>query len=429
MKYTTKIILIFVLLVFSFLTGFTYSDLRHAQGTHDLVANLEGVPARLSTALSLTTIDASAGLSPVDTYWSVYSYLDSKYYAFPGQGKLPDSKKLTYAAIRGMMASLGDRYTRFMDPDEYKMMQEDSREDYMGIGALLRKKHGEVTIEEAFPGSPAIRVGLQKNDAIIKVDGKVVTNMELDDARKLIMGPRGTKVKLTIKREGKAQPFEVEVERDLVSPPVVEWHMEDTTNKVGYLKLSGFNENSDLQFDKAIGELESLGMKGLVLDLRNNPGGLLDSAVDIGSRFIENGNIVLIEQGGQINPLKVEQSKHNHEIYKLPIAVLINGNSASASEILAGAIRDHHVGTLVGTTSFGKGLVQSKIPLDDGSAVFITTARYLTPNKHDVNKEHIKPDIVVEPNDDSKVDNQLQKAVQVVQDHLRVSRTASNTKN
>lgn len=416
MKHTTRAILLAMILMFAFLTGFSYSDLQSAHGGNGVVASLVQVPGRLVAAVTTAVSDSGADLSPVETYGNVFGYLDSNYFK-----KKPDSTQLTYAAIRGMLASLGDKYTRFLDPEHYKQMQEENRGDFQGIGAQLEKKDGEVIVQKPLPNSPATKAGVKPGDAILKVDDKITHGMEIDDVVKRIRGERGTKVKLTLRRHGVAQPFDVSITRDVISTQVVEWKMADDKDKIGYISLAQFTEKSDEQFDEALNKLEAKGMKGFVLDLRSNPGGLLDVAVDIGSRLIPSGDIVLIQQNGRLNPLTVDVSKQNHKFY--PMAVLINGMSASASEILSGAIRDHKRGTIIGTESYGKGLVQTIITLEDGSAVSITTARYLTPNHRDVNKEKIQPDIVIKPTDEQLKNNddvQLKKGIEVVKEKLGV---------
>jgi len=220
----------------------------------------------------------------------------------------------------------------------------------------------------------------------------------------------------------------IPITRQVVQFQMVKSRMVDPKDKIGYVRLYQFNDKSDEQFDKALGELENQHMKGLIFDLRGNPGGLLNIAVEIGSRFIESGPVVIIqERGGQRNPLNVQPSKHNHKRY--PLVVMVDKGSASASEIVSGAIKDTGVGTLVGTTTFGKGLVQTVMPLQDGSAVLITTAKYRTPNGIDINKKGIAPDVKVEaadnfdPNDPS-TDIQLKKAVEVLKGKMGIATTA-----
>ncbi len=252
------------------------------------------------------------------------------------------------------------------------------------------------------------------------MDGKPIAGQDLDEVVRHIRGPRGTKVKLTLKRVDVAEPIQVELVRRVITSPIVEWKMEDESTKIGYIWLHQFNEKSDQMFDQALTDLESKGMRALVLDLRGNPGGLLDVAIEIGSRLIPDGDIVVIQdKGGRQSRYGVEPAKQNHRLY--PLVVLIDGSSASASEIIAGAIQDNKAGTIVGTDSFGKGKVQTIMNLPDGSAVVITTAKYYTPAMRDVDKMKIKPDVVVEPTDDdikNEVDSQLNKAVGILKTRL-----------
>lgn len=428
-RITTKIILICMLLMFSFVTGFTSRDLNMRRGPLGLVATIGQIPSQLASAFSASMADSGSGLSPVDTYWNVFSYLQSKYYTAPNYGKYPGDKELTYAAIRGMLGGLGDRYTRFLDPEAWKQMQDDNKGEFQGIGAKLDKKDGEVIIKEPIAKSPAFRAGLKPGDVIMRVNGQIIHGMDLDDVVKHIRGERGTKVTLTIKRKDVPEPFDVEMVRSDIESPIVEWRMEDQKDKIGYVMLAQFTEKSDRQIGTALGDLESQGMKGLILDLRNNPGGLLEVAIDIGSRFIKDGNIVIIKQGDGTEERRVRPSKYDQKLNGMPLVVLVNGGSASASEILSGAIRDHHVGTIMGTDSFGKGLVQTIIPLDNGGAVSITEAKYLTPNLHDVNKEKIHPEIVVEQSEDSvNNDVQLKRALEVVKSRFSAGQTAAEDK-
>jgi carboxyl-terminal processing protease len=404
-----------LILVFSFLTGFTYSDISSGAGMRGLIISANLLPNRMASALNSVVNRTTPELRPVETYSAVYSYLESNYY-----GKKPDGDQLTYFAIRGMLAALGDRYTRFMDPEEYKTMMQENRGDFQGIGAELDSKAGRIFIKRPLKNSPALRAGVKAGDVILKIDEEPVQGMEIEQVVKLIRGERGTKVKLTVEREGSAKPVVFEIVRDIIPFTIVEYKMADDSGKIGYIALKQFNEKADKQFDEALSDLESQGMQALVLDLRGNPGGLLDIAVDIASRFIKGGNVVIIKnKGGRTDALAVEPWMHKHKMR--PLAVLINGMSASASEILAGAIQDHKAGTIVGTNSFGKGLVQTIMALDGGSAVAITTAKYLTPGGRDVNKTKICPDIVIEPSEtDLKDENdvQLKKAIEVLKEKI-----------
>jgi carboxyl-terminal processing protease len=422
----THIVLIAVVLISSFLTGFTYRDLQAGSGIARMVAGLQVLPQVASTA-AIGAGNNGVNLPPVDTYSNVISYVGTHYY-----GEKPKPKQLTYAAIRGMMGSLGDRYTRFMDPTEHKEMSEENRGDFEGIGAELDTKDGRIFIRKVLPNSPALRAQLKAKDTILKVGDKLIQGMDITDVVKLIRGPGGTKVKLSIKREDTPEPFDVEITRDVIQFEIVESRMEDTVNKIGYIALHQFNEKSDDQVYAAMNDLDNQGAKAFVLDLRGNPGGLLDSAISIGSRFISNGDIVVIQnKGGHRSAVPVDDSKHNNPMH--PLAVLIDGNTASAAEIVSGAIQDNKAGVLIGKDSFGKGLVQTIIELDDGSAVAITTAKYLTPNGHEVTPtQKIKPDIAIEPTDDdvkNENDVQLKRAVQYLKERMGVGQTTADAKD
>lgn len=412
----SRYLFIIALIISSFLCGFTYKDLGRPGGMRAAVTALESLPATLVSTITANLGSNKTGLEPVETFASVFTYLDEKYY---GDSK-PDSTQLTYSAIRGMLGSLGDRYTRFLDPDEYKQMQQDNRGNFTGIGAELDVKDGRIFIVEPIPNSPAEKAGLKHGDIILKVNDQLIQGLDITKVVNMIRGDKGTQVRLTIKREEVAEPVEFTITRDVIPLTIVKWRMEDKVSKIGYIELRQFNENSDQQIDKALTELESQGMQGLILDLRRNPGGLLEVAVDIASRFVSKGNVVIIQnKGGRQVALPVDPSKHdNHRMY--PLVVLINEGTASASEIVAGAIQDHKAGVLVGTDSFGKGLVQTIVNVDN-CAVAITTAKYLTPSGRDVGKNKVHPDVVVEPTDEDRKnenDVQLKRAVQILQEKL-----------
>lgn len=411
----THLILLAVLLICSFSVGFSYRDIQAATGS-GVLTGLQVFPHRLAAAAGVSVAGVDSNLPPVDTYLSVINYVDSHYY-----GEKPKGKQLTYAAVRGIMGSLGDRYTRFMDPDEHKEMSEENRGDFEGIGAELDMKDGRIFIKKTIDNSPAQHALLKPKDIILKVNDKLVQGMDITDVVKLIRGPRGTKVKLSIKREDTPDPIDFAITRDVIPFVIVESRMEDTADKIGYVALRQFNEKSDQQIYSALSDLEGQGAKALILDLRGNPGGLLDSAISIGSRFINDGDIVIIQnKGGRRSAVPIDPTKHNTTLK--PLVVLLDHNTASAAEIVSGAIQDNKAGTLIGNDSFGKGLVQTIIDLDDGSAVAITTAKYLTPNGHEVTPtQKIKPDITVEPTDnDIKTENdvQLKRAVQYLKERI-----------
>lgn len=344
-------------------------------------------PVLLSRLFAPASAQAqSTNLNPTETYAEVLNIIRQNYYN-PAGGEKPDQTKLTFAAIDGMLSAIGDRYTEFWDPKEYKENMQETTGNFVGIGARLDlTKDKRVIIIEPIENSPAIRAGILPGDIITAVDGKAIFGQPLQKVIEQIRGPESTMVKITIERSGK--PVTYTLRRAVVHTPVVESRMEDKQGKIGYISLAMFNEQSDVQFDKALQKLETQGMKALVFDLRGNPGGLLNIAQDVASRFIENGPVVWVkERSGRMTALYVEQNKHRSKLSQgaYPVVVLINGSSASASEIVSGAIQDAGTGYLLGTKTYGKGLVQTIIPLADESAVKITTQHYYTRDKHDIN--------------------------------------------
>lgn len=422
MKRLQSIVIITVLLLAAFTIGFHVTDVR-ANGikADRWRASLELFPQRLET-LSGDTPDPSTRMLPlIETYSAVMERLKSDYYG----SKAVNERELTYDAVRGTLRALDDPFTRFMDPESYKKMAEENKGDFTGIGAQLdTNKNGEVYVKEPLPDTPALKAGIKANDVIVAVDDKPIKHLDIEEVVKMIRGKEGTKVKLTLARPGQAKPINKVIIRRLVHYRMIVHRMADPKAKIGYIRLYQFNEQSDEQLDKALTALEKQQMKGLVFDLRGNPGGLLNVAIDIGSRFLESGPVVIIqERGGQKAMLNVQDDKHNHRRY--PLAVLVDKQSASASEIVSGAIKDDKVGTLVGVTTFGKGRVQTILPLQDGSAVAITTAKYLTPQGTDIHKKGIEPDLKVEAAEDLDVtdpatDNQLKAALDVVKVKLGV---------
>lgn len=417
-KFRVDIIIPVIFLLFAaFVMGFVAQDVMASSGNmHKWVASLQLLPQRLESigVRSQEQADEAQPLPLIDTYSEVMNRLKSDYY-----GKSVNERELTYDAIRGMLTALGDPFTRFLDPDDYKKMREDNEGNFTGIGAQLdTNKKGDVIVKEPLPDTPAIHAGIKSNDVITAVNGKPIKGMDIDNVVKNIRGKAGTKVKLTIMRPGHTKPMDFIITRQIVQYQIVKSYMLDNKDKIGYIRLYQFTEKSDPQMDKALTDLEKQHMKGLVFDLRGNPGGLLTVAIDIGSRFIDSGPVVIIqERGGQKNPYYVEEDKHNHK--KVPFIVLVDKGSASASEIVSGAIKDNDAGLLVGTTTFGKGLVQTIMPLQDGSATAITTAKYLTPSGAYIHHKGIKPDIYVEATDnfdpnDPKTDVQLAKGVEAL---------------
>lgn len=310
---------------------------------------------------------------------------------------------------KGLMAGLGDVYTGYYTPEEYASFMESSNGTYSGIGAMLSQDYntGIITVVRAFEGSPAAEAGMQTDDILYKVEGEEVTGKDLSLVVADLKGIEGTEVTLSILRD--AEEIELTMERKNIQVPTVEYRME--TNEIGYIAISEFDDVTQEQFMNALEALEGQGMKDLIIDLRNNGGGLVDVTCAILDRLLPEGLIVYTEDKyGK----RQEQTSDAENYFAGKMAVLVNGNSASASEIFAGAIKDYGVGTLIGTQTFGKGIVQSLFPLEDGSAIKITVSRYYTPAGNNIHEVGITPDIVLEADKESEEDNQLQKAIEVL---------------
>ena len=305
-------------------------------------------------------------------------------------------KELIQGAIKGMLETL-DPHSAFMPPTAFKEMQEDTRGRFEGLGIEITVKEGILTVVSPIEDTPAFKAGILAGDQILKIEAEFTKNMTLMDAVKRLRGPKGTKVTITIMREGLTKPGEFTLTRDVI--PVRSVRHELLEKEYGYIRLSQFQEKTDEDFGKALKALEEEskgGLKGLILDMRNNPGGLLDQAVKVADRFIDTGVIVSVE--GRKEDAKTKFNAHSQgTMPPYPLVVLINGGSASGSEIVAGAIQDHGRGILLGTQTFGKASVQTIYPLKDGSALRLTTARYYTPSGRSIQAKGILPDIVVKP--------------------------------
>jgi len=304
-------------------------------------------------------------------------------------------RDLIYAGVKGMVESL-DPHSSFLTPEMYKDMQTETKGEFGGIGIEITIKDGFPTVITAIEDTPAYKAGLKTADQVVKIDAKPTKNMSLVDVVKLIRGQKGKTVTLTIMREGFNMPKDFQVRRDTITVKSVKYRMLD--DNYGYIRITQFQEKTGKDLDAAIKELQKSAkgeLKGILLDLRNNPGGLLDQAVDVSDSFISNGLITYIE--GRKPDEKVTFAAHNKKSdYQGPLVVLVNEGSASGSEIVAGALQDSRRAIIVGTKTFGKGSVQTIIPLSDGSAVRLTTAKYYTPAGRLIQADGINPDIVVE---------------------------------
>ena len=302
------------------------------------------------------------------------------------------SSKEAYEAIRGMLGSLDDPYTRFLDPREFKEMQIDTSGELSGVGIQLSldKETKNLVVVSPIEGSPASRAGVQPKDVIVAIDGKSTKGMSTEDAVKLIRGQAGTTVTLTLKR--KAQTLELPLTRERIELHAVDHQINTSADgvKVGYIRLKQFNATATKDMRQAVKDLEEKGAQGYVLDLRSNPGGLLMASVEIARQWLNEGTIVSTKTRDGIQDVK---RANGRALTTKPMVVLVNEGSASASEILSGALQDNNRAVLVGQKTFGKGLVQSVRGLSDGSGMTVTIAKYLTPSGRDIHKHGIDPDV------------------------------------
>jgi len=343
-------------------------------------------------------VPAPDDLRPLSTFWEARKELLKRFYR-----PIKDESKLTYGAIRGMLAACDDPYTRLMEPEEFAAFQEENEGNFEGIGAELDvrerqldngKKEQDVIIKSVIEDGPAEKRGLRPNDVIIGVDDKPVKGLRLDEVVDRIRGKGGTTVTLIIMREGEKDPLKIPIVRDRIVFPVVEYEMREGT--IAYVWLRQFTRPAAAKMRAALQELLKKGAKGIVLDLSSNGGGLLDTAVEIESLFFDGGPAAYILERGKEQPEMLEAAVGGLVPASIPMVCLTNGGSASASEILAGALQDRKRATLVGQNTFGKSKVQTIVQLGDNSAMLVTTALWLTPAKRDIGLEQAngKPGVV-----------------------------------
>lgn len=314
--------------------------------------------------------------------------LVQKYYVEP-----VDSKKLIYGSIKGMLSDL-DPHSSFMPPEMFKEMQVETQGSFGGLGIEITIRDGVLTVVSPIEDTPAFKAGVKAGDRILKINDELSKNMTLMEAVRKMRGPKGTKITISIMRQGLSELKEVEIVRDIIKIASVK--SKSLADGIGYIRLTQFQERTSADMIKKIDELKKDGpLKGLVLDLRNDPGGLLNQAVRVSDYFLKSGLIVYTD--GRLKNQNMKYYAHDDGTEgDYPIVVLVNGGSASASEIVAGALQDHKRAVIMGTPSFGKGSVQTIIPLDDGAAIRLTTALYYTPNGRSIQAKGIKPDIIVE---------------------------------
>ncbi|PIR97413.1 MAG: S41 family peptidase [Candidatus Doudnabacteria bacterium CG10_big_fil_rev_8_21_14_0_10_41_10] len=388
-----------VVVVGSFLGGYFFSRAGYA---------IETAPLRFT--------HLNRDQAPQDVNWQILwdtlQAIDKKFVDGP-----VDQQELLYGAVSGAVASLGDPYSVFMTPQKSQQFQEDLRGEFSGIGAEIGIRQERLMIVSPLDGSPAEKAGLRPLDVILAVDGESAINFSLDEAVGKIRGEKGSTVVLTVLSDGAEEAKDVAIVRDTIVVKSVELDIsEKDGNKIAVIKLRRFGEDTKKDLDKAVTDLLKENVKGIILDVRNNPGGFITSAIDVASNWVKDGEVVVSEQFG-------DGRKDGHRasgvprLSGIPTVVLINEGSASASEIVAGALRDHELATLIGKKSFGKGSVQELIDLPEGADLKITIAKWLTPDGFNINVEGIEPDIEVDltsENIDNFEDPQLDRAVEEV---------------
>lgn len=326
-------------------------------------------------------------------------------------------------SVRGMLAqALGDPYTRYMDQHAYESLMSDTSGVFGGIGIVIGIRDEQLTIISPIKGTPGERAGLRANDRIIRIGDRDTNYMTTDEAASLMRGEPGTEVTITIQRD--EESFDVTIVRDMISVNSIE-KVEMLEPGIGYIHLTNFSDRTYRELVEALDQLDAEGIEGLILDLRFNPGGTLSAALQVADEFVSSGDLLHLEDrdGNRSSFAAVKEGTRT----PIPMVVLINGSSASASEIVAGALRDHGLAVLVGTTTFGKGLVQSIVPLRDGGAISLTEQVYLTAGGHDINEVGIVPDYEIEISEEeelaiyfgeAEVDLQLEKAVEIIRSQI-----------
>lgn len=409
MNRALKTILVLLVVVFvgvaAFAGGVAVGNLIPGAQARSLVRGDPADPTASPARQTATPGDVQALFAP---FWEAWNIVHEQYVDQP-----VDDVKLMEGAIRGMMEALGDEHSTYMDPKTYDQANTDLSGEYEGIGAYVDTGGDYLTITSPIPGSPAEAAGLRPGDQIIAIDGEDMTGVDPEVARQRVLGPAGSIVRLTISREGEAQPLEFEVKRGKITIESVTGKMLE--GKIAYIQLTTFGDNTTNELKETLKDLMAQNPRGIILDLRYNGGGYLQTSVEVASQFLADG-VVLYEQygDGRKNTFDVLPGGLATDT-KIPMVVLINEGSASASEIVAGALQDQERALLVGVTSYGKGSVQNWIPLDGNSgAVRVTIARWKTPDDRTIEGQGLEPDVYVaitEADYDQQKDPQLDAAV------------------
>lgn len=380
-----------------------------ATNSQILITNKESADDGEGAVLDADTVSK---INELTAYTKLYYYDDT------------ENEKLQDGLYTGLIDGLGDKYSVYYNAEDYQVLQVSTTGQYYGIGAGLSQDKDTmvVTVNKVYEGTPSETAGLLKDDVIVSVDGTEATSMEVSELVKLIRGEKGTTVHLEIYRPSTEENLSFDVERQDITLPSVSHKMFE--DGIGYVHIDSFETETAAQFEEAVKDLEDQGMKALIIDVRYNLGGMVTAVVQILDDILPEGTVVYTEDK---NGNRQDYTSSGDTYLDYPIAVLINGESASASEILAGAVKDYQYGTLIGTTTFGKGIVQTIFPLEDGDAVKLTTAKYFTPNGNYIHGVGIEPDIELEyeyldkdgTSYDEAYDNQIQKAIEVLKDKIQ----------
>lgn len=368
-------------------------------------------PTPLPQTNDATPDELKATFAP---FWEAWQIVQEDYVDQP-----LDNTELMRGAIRGMLASLGDQHTSYMDPQEYEQANASIEGSYEGIGAWVDSTGDYLSIVSPMPGSPAEAVGLKPGDLVIAIDGEDMTGIPGDLVVRKVLGPAGSTVELTIQREGESEPLIFEVTRATITVPSIEGEMLE--DNIGYIHIFTFGTTTAEELHSSIQELLDQDAQGLVIDFRNNGGGLLTTAIHVASEFLPEGKVVLYERYGD-GTQDIHKTISGGLATDIPIVILVNEGSASASEVVSGALQDYERGQLVGVTTYGKGSVQNWIPLNnEQGAVRVTIAKWYTPNDRTIHEIGLTPDVVVEMTDadyENQRDPQLDKAVEILLDEL-----------
>ena len=357
---------------------------------------------------STATAEEASGF---DVFWEAWHLIENHFF-----GDLPDMQHIAWGAIRGAIDTLGDPHTTFLEPQPRQLEKERLSGQFGGIGAYVSQIEDGSIVLDPMPDLPAANAGVQEGDAVIKVDDTEITpEMTVDDVVTLIRGEVGTIVRLTLHRNLEAEPVVVDIERQEIPSPSVEWHMLEEAEGVGYIRIMIFTDRTNTELIDALEDLQDQGMTRLLVDLRGNGGGLFDAAIDVSSRFLRDGVVVYqTEKDGHQLAYSV---KGGPTFAELPLVLLVDGGTASASEIVAGALQDHGRAVLVGQQTYGKGSVQQAFDLSDGSSVHITASKWLTPNRRQIDQQGLTPDLEVLITDEDRAqgrDSQLERALEAL---------------